>query len=403
MLIELGEANLQLLILLIYPVGIIAGRIISYHYPKNPYYYLFMFFISHYLVFFIKLIYTIKEKLSGNKYGEIKEEDEAHTNSELFEFQIEKDKIDRKQKIIRIIFIGILYFISYCFFYYFNFIATTSFYGNISMITEMLYFTLFDRIILGNKIYSHHLLSIIIISLSIVGLFIILMINFIKNNEWDIWRDILYPTFLNIIFYFIFCYHLVKAKVYVEKYFISPYELMIYFGSIGLILLLIFEPITFYISCDIPVMCYEGHFAGIISGFKQSANLTGIFIFIFGIFCLFLTAFGLWLTVKYLSPSHFLTTDSIITFGLNIMLDCYIGNFLLLKNPLFYLLSLLTFFGCLIYNEIIILKIFSLNYNTRIEILKRQNKETIYGLIKDQRLSELSDRSSNNSVDPFIF
>ena len=161
------------------------------------------------------------------------------------------------------------------------------------------------------------------------------MIDFIKNNEWDIWRDIFFPTILNIVIYCVFCYHLVQAKVYLEKYFISPYEIIIYLGSIGLILLLIFEPITFYISCDISVMCYEGHFAGIISGLKNVINIYDILMSILAIFCLFLTAFGLWLTVIYLSPSHFLTTDSIITLGLNILFDCFTDNFLLLKNPLF--------------------------------------------------------------------
>jgi len=407
MFIELGEIKINLLILLIYPVGIISARVSANYYSNNPYFYLFLFFLSHYLALLLKLIYMIKEKIfrkddtkvlleKKKKEETIKQKKYAQTNNSLLYFEF--GKRIKKKKIIRILFIGILYFITYVFFYYFNFIASTNFYGNISMIMEILYFSLFEKLILGNKIYSHHLLSMIIITISILGLYILLIFNFIQNNDWDIWRDIFFPSILNFIVYLIFCYYLIQAKSYIEKYFISPYELLIYLGSLGLILLFLFEPITFYISCNNPIMCYEGHFGGIISGFKQISDLKGILISILWFFCLFLTAFGLWLTVKYLSPSHFLTSDSIITFGLNIMIDCYIGNFQLLKNPLFYILSILTIFGCLLYNEIIILKIFRFNYNTRKEIIKRQNIENYEYNEKSESSLELLERPSLDSI-----
>ena len=408
MLIETGEIKINLLILLIYPVGIISARVSANYYSNNPYFYLFLFFLSHYLALLLKLIYMIKEKIfrkddtkvlleKKKKEETIKQKKYSQTNNSLLYFEFGK-RIKRK-KIMRILFIGILYFITYVFFYYFNFIASTNFYGNISMIMEILFFSLFDRIILGNKVYSHHLLSMIIITISILGLYILLIFNFIQNNDWDIWRDIFFPSILNFIVYLIFCYYLIQAKSYIEKYFISPYELLIYLGSLGLILLFIFEPFTFYISCNNPVMCYDGHFGGIISGFKQISDLKGILISILWFFCLFLTAFGLWLTVIYLSPSHFLTSDSIITFGLNIMIDCYIGNFQLLKNPLFYILSILTIFGCLLYNEIIILKIFGFNYNTRKEIIKRQNDEKYEYNPKEEIIPDYSERLNSDSFE----
>ena len=188
-------------------------------------------------------------------------------------------------------------------------------------------------------------------------------------------------------------------KSYIEKYFISPYELIIYLGTLCVFWLAIFEPVTFYIYCDNPVICYEGHLGGIISGFKQISDTKGILISISWFFFLFMTAYGLWLTVKYLSPSHFLTSDSIITFGLNIMIDCYIGNFKLLKNFLFYILSLLTIFGCLIYNEIIIIKIFGFNYNTRKEIIRRQSNEKIAYSEKTEETSESSDRRNSSDTE----
>ena len=385
MFIQLGDINIRLLILLIYPAGIIPARITSYYFQSNPYFYLFLFFISHFLIVFFKLFYIIKDKCNSKIRSDIIEDKSKQqldnlsrikTGDTNIELIVQEEKINyRKEKILSILFIGILYFISYVFFYYSNYITTTNFYGNISMILEILFFSLFNRIILGNKLYLHHLFSMILITICILGLYILLIIKFIEDNEYKIFRDIVFPTILNIIVYSIFCFHLVKAKQLIEKYFITPFLLIFSLGSFGLILLLIFEPFTFLISCENKIICYEGHFAGIISGFNQLTNIKEAIIAFFCAVFLFMTAFGLWLTVIYLSPSHFLTSDSIITIGLNIMIDCYNGEIELLNNPLFYILSIFTIFGCLIYNEIIIIYVFGLEHNTRKEILKREIKE----------------------------
>ena len=247
------------------------------------------------------------------------------------------------------------------------------------MVTEVAYFSIFKWLILGNKIYSHHFFSMIIITISIISIYVILIINFIQNNDnWDAWKDFIFPTLLNFIVYCPFCFFLVKGKSYMEKYFVSSYELIIYLGLFCLSLLIIFEPISFFIPCNNEIMCFEGHVAGIITGFRQTEGITlvlyclGIF---FALFSLFMTALGLWLTVKELSPCHFLTSDSIITVELNILIDIYNEEIVLLKNPLFYICSFLTIFACLIYNEIIIINICKLNYNTKKEIIKRQSKD----------------------------
>ena len=405
MFIEIGEFNIKLFILLIYPIGIILVKIIFLGRANpNPYFCLFCFFISHYLSLAIKLIYKIKNCFSNNKKIEENilnfenDVEKNKSNIKSIEFDIyKKGKNIKKRRRIRIIYLALLYFISYFFFYYANLIIETSFYGNIAMIMEIIYFSLFNKIILGNKIYTHHFFSMIIITICIIGLYILVIVKYIQDNEWEFWRDIFFPTFLNLIVYCIFCYDLVLGKLYIEKYFISIYELMIWLGTIGLILLIVFEPFTFLISCNNPSMCYDGHLAGILSGFKQLFDLKGIFLSIGLVFFLFMTAYGLWLTVIILSPSHFLTSDSIITFELNILIDCYNPNFVLLNNPWFYILSIINIFACLIYNEIIILKIFNLNYNTKKEILKRQNIENLQILRINTELSEEDDRKSHST------
>ena len=51
---------------------------------------------------------------------------------------------------------------------------------------------------------------------------------------------------------------------------------------------------------------------------------------------------------------------------------------MLIKDPIFYILSFITIFGCLVYNEIIIINIGDLNYGTRKEIINRQSKDFKY-------------------------
>ena len=407
MFIQLGDINFRLLILLIYPAGIIPARITSYYFKSNPYFYLFIFFISHFLIVFFKLFYIIKDKCNSKIRSDIIEDKSKQqldnitkikTGDSNLELIVQEEKINyRKEKILSILFIGILYFISYVFFYYSNYITTTNFYGNISMILEILFFSLFNRIILGNKLYLHHLFSMILITICILGLYIILLINFFDDNEYEIFRDIILPTILNFIVYSIFCFHLVKAKQLIEKYIIPPFLLIFSLGSFCLILLLIFEPFTFLIHCDNAVICHKGHFAGIITGFSQLLNTKEAILVFFCVILIFMTAFGLWMTVIYLSPSHFLTSDSIITIGLNIMVDCYNEEIKLLKNPLFYILSIFTIFGCLIYNEIIIINIFGLNHNTRKEILKREAKENENGEF-DLSNNDLGENNLNESL-----
>ena len=83
------------------------------------------------------------------------------------------------------------------------------------------------------------------------------------------------------------------------------------------------------------------------------------------------------LTVKILSPSHFITTDSIAIFSLNILSDILENKegYNFVNNPWYYILSFINIIGCLIYNEIIIIRVLGLEYNTKKEINRRQKKE----------------------------
>ena len=122
MIIQLGDITFRLVILLIYPAGIIPARITSYYYKRNHYFYLFIFFISYFLILFFILYYKIKDKCTSNKIKNNLNEDKTKNkldnlpnieNDSNIKLIIKKKKtIDRKKQILSILFIGILYFIS---------------------------------------------------------------------------------------------------------------------------------------------------------------------------------------------------------------------------------------------------------------------------------------------------
>ena len=402
MIIELGELKFHFVILLISPIGYILARIIYQNYLINPYYYLFIFFLYHFLSLIPLLIYKKNEKEQNKKDKENKDINRKIIPEDLQvknEIDILKEKLEelkKIQKIKNIAIFGILYFISFVLFYFSNYISNTTFYGNISMISEVLYFSLFNKILLGRFFYSHHCFSIILMSIGKIGLYIILMIQFIQSEEENAMRDFIIPFIIDFFLYLIFTFFLIKSKIIIEKYFISPYEMIFYLGILGAILLLIFEPITFFIKCnnEHSLLCYKGKLGGIIIGVKQLSSIKGLFASLGIMLSLFLTTLGLWMTVAYLSPSHYLTSESIGAFGLNIVNECYRNN-KLLKNPLFYIFPFITIFACFIYNEILIINACNLNYNTRKSIIERQSSES--NISRYTINNNIEDNLTNNS------
>lgn len=402
MIIELGELKFHFVILLISPIGYILARIIYQNYLINPYYYLFIFFLSHFLSLIPLLIYKKNEKEQNKNDKENKDINRKIIPEDLQvknEIDILKEKLEelkKIQKIKNIAIFGILYFISFVLFYFSNYISNTTFYGNISMISEVLYFSLFNKILLGRFFYSHHCFSIILMSIGKIGLYIILMIQFIQSEEENAMRDFIIPFIIDFFLYLIFTFFLIKSKIIIEKYFISPYEMIFYLGLLGAILLLIFEPITFFIKCnnEQSLLCYKGKLGGIINGIKQLSSIKGLFASLGIMLSLFLTTLGLWMTVAYLSPSHYLTSESIGAFGLNIVNECYRNN-KLLKNPLFYIFPFITIFACFIYNEILIINACNLNYNTRKSIIERQSSES--NISRYTINNNIEDNLTNNS------
>ena len=222
-----------------------------------------------------------------------------------------------------------------------------------------------SRIILGEKIYMHQIFSSIIIFISILVVIILYLINYKREN-----------ILINLIFIIItsslYAFFNTMEKKFYNIFMDSPYHLMFIIGLFGIIIILLYEIITLVIS-GIDNQ-FSGIFYQIYTNYKDKEYLY-ILIFIADILISFLFVCGIALTVYFFTPCHFIISESIsqiITFIINGEFEVFsIGERITIG--IFFLVIL---FSGLIYNEIIIINIYSLKYNTKKYINIRQLKET---------------------------
>ena len=238
--------------------------------------------------------------------------------------------------------------------------------SSISLFICVISYIFLSRLILGEKIYMHQIFSSIIIFISILVVIILYLIH-TSNNK----------LLINIVFIIItsslYALFNIMEKKYYNIFMDSPYHLMFIIGLFGIVLILLYEIITVLISgID---NSFNGIFYQIYKNFEKKEYIY-ILIFILDILISFLFVCGIALTVYFFTPCHFIISESIsqiISFFIAYEeLKLYsIGELIIIC-----FLFLVILFSGLIYNEIIILDIYSLKYNTKKYINLRQLKET---------------------------
>ena len=201
--------------------------------------------------------------------------------------------------------------------------------------------SILSLIFLKIKIFSHQKLSIILILFS--GIFI-----FLSENSFS--SDILLILLQYFIGFIISgLLDIIETKTLIL---ISPYLLLFFKGMIGLIGVILFSLI-------------KGNFIILITFLRSSLNLLLItFIISSMIFNIFFE-----LTLQFLTPNHICIGDCLSSILLFIIDDLKKGN-----NILKIIGYLFLIFGCLIFNEFIILYFCNLEENTKYEISKRCNE-----------------------------
>lgn len=236
--------------------------------------------------------------------------------------------------------------------------------SSVSLFFSILSYVIFGRLILGMKIYSHQIFSLIIILVSNVTIVLLIFIG--RKNE---------NIALSLIFIFaivvLFCLYNNLVKKYFNVHMGSPYYLMFIIGLISICLILPYEIIT------VIAFGKDTKFNGIFYQMEKNFQKTKLYplIFIADVLSAFLWIAGIILTIYFFSPCHFIICESISQI-LSTFISQPLGELSIARQIIIYILFAIIFLGSLIYNEIFIINICSLGKNTQKHIIIRQKEET---------------------------
>jgi hypothetical protein len=275
---------------------------------------------------------------------------------------------------------------------------------------------------LNYKFYLHQKATMIITP--ILSLFLLLFL-IIENEETEQKNKS-----LTSILFLIECLGLrslryilyVFGKLFMEKMFVSHIKLMTFLVIFGVLFSLIVNCFSYLLKMNsLENPDYNDYFI-IKDGYKRLENIFDIFgkldgpnfLILIGIIILwFAENYIVWFCIYTFSPNHYTIYSSINS--LSALLQKLIKNF----NWYIGIPSILALCGIfisgLIFNEIIIIRIFKMEINTNVEINRRQKEETQISMIKfsdsksdhnnefpensfDSDLSNKLDRYSNNSL-----
>lgn len=255
--------------------------------------------------------------------------------------------------------------------------------------------------ILKMKIYKHHIISLEIIAFTSLFLAICITIYY-KYSTFQ-------ASIYHILTSFFFCLFDVLGKKYLNIFCDSPFQIMIKIGIMS---------ITFLFIYDLIVFCIKGDrglgISGIIIGIKNNFKLLNILFVIIDIILFFLGNAGIWITLYYLTPCHFILSESISEYiyytkqAINCKDDKIKKNYSLFNLILYSTAYIINIIAALIFNEVIILNIKRLGEFTKKKILERERidtyiaskkcKETI-NTLTSSKISNINEHNENDEND----
>ena len=403
MWIELSEFNFKLFIPLIFPVFKRIQEAVkkSFMTKDNQIFKTFRYFTSYTLTFiFLIIIYFRSRKVKSENIEDsindsllktdtisVKKSENLAISNNITEL---KNQNTKKKNIKSIIFLSALCLIG-LFCYFFRYFFESDDYRDakqsIGIFFDIAGYILLSYLILKQKLYKHNYISSGIIALILLILFIISAFYI----SWGfIWRSFFY------YFFFLFCfvfYDILKKK-YMNMFFSTPYFMMFVIGCVNVIIILIYDIIAYLVDNNNP---------GIITGLKL--NITSaekFFLMVLEIILQLCWNLGIWLTIYYLTPCHYFISEYISEYIYYIQnaIDSNEEFYRTINIVIFSIAYFINFFCCLVFNEVIILNFWDLDYNTNKRINERiqnESKEIPRVDTSDDNIMELNEKEDQSS------
>jgi len=379
------EFNIKILFILIYPIFKKIEEFTKNYITKdNRLFKSFRYFLSYSLNFIPYLIIKFRSKRK-NKEKEKTEEKDFNEDDKKGELNLIIKKQNKILLIKNVLFLLLLCFLGF-FFYYFNYWKKDNTYRyakqSMGIFFTISNYIILSYLILNQKLYKHNYVSAGIISIVLLILFIIT--TFYINSE-DYFPSILIDLFFSVGYGF----YDILGKKYMNVFYKSPYFLYFAIGLINMTVLLIVDIFIYFLDPDIDE---------IIIGFKNNVfSVSKFFLFILDIIIKWIWNIGIRLTIYYLTPCHYFISQYISEY-IYYLIKAYDSDkdFYSTNNIIIFSISFfINIFCCLIFNEVVIINLCRLDYNTAKRIKEREYRDAAEIFNKEM---DLNDEETDNNI-----
>ena len=380
-IISLGEINYKLLYPFIVSICCFSNYITYYKASQEKEelkYHIFFPVLINSISLMLCGILSIISKYKMKKAIEEKEEaiivkdlDDSALSVETNRFSFLRISNKSSYPFLHFIFATVFYFFSSFFLNEFQSQNTMTWFTTGSKLIEILLVLFFSFLILHSKIHRHHLLGISIFAICTI---------FICFLDAKMDFDITIVALL-VLYSMLYSLYQITEKYILNKTRISPYSLLFFEGfflfSINIILIIVLSNIK---CSDNSLLCNSKLSETIIDinsllNVLKNSYIVIVYLVLYLLVTTCLNIFRIF-TIKEYSPIYRIVADCVVYVYLFIY-NCIFENFEFdLKFGMKVICYIFFVLSLLVYNEIIIINVFSLNVNTQIEIKKRSMDDT---------------------------